>query len=221
MTKVLERKITLVEPEGEIISDDQKVAETLNAHFKNAISSLNLRENANLGATSSDDVVDSIDKIIEDLKNHPSILKIKEKVNPSKFDFKNVSSEEIEKLIKQLDPTKASTSHDIPVKLLKDNIEVCSDSLKNFINHSICTCSFPDKLKLAEVCPIHKKDEATKKDNYRNISVLPAVSKIYERVIANQMYDYINKYLSPHICGYRRGYGAKFALCSLIECWRK
>ena len=92
-----------------------------------------------------------------------------------KFDFKNVSSEEIEKLIKQLDPTKASTSHDIPVQLLKDNIEVCSDSLKNFINHSICTCSFPDKLKLAEVCPIHKKDEATKKDNYRNISVLPAV----------------------------------------------
>ena len=35
------------------------------------------------------------------------------------------------------------------------------------------------------------------------------------------MYDYINKYLSPHICGYRRGYSAQFALCSLTECWRK
>ena len=75
--------------------------------------------------------------------------------------------------------------------MLKDNIEVCGETIKNFINRSICTCSFPDKLKLAEICPIHKKDEATKKDNYRNISVLPAVSKLYERVIENQMYDYI------------------------------
>ena len=65
------KKITLVEPNGEIISDDDKVAETLNEHFKNAVPSLNFSDNADLLTPVSDDIVDPIEIIIEEFKIIP------------------------------------------------------------------------------------------------------------------------------------------------------
>ena len=77
--------------------------------------------------------------------------------------------------------------------------------------------SFPDILKRADVSPIHKKGDATSANNFRNVSVLPAGSKIYERILHTQLSDYFEKILSPVMCGYRKGYSAQFALVSLIE----
>ena len=58
------KTITLVEPNGEIISDDDKVAETLNIHLKNAVESLNININSGVMNSVPDDVVDPIDRII-------------------------------------------------------------------------------------------------------------------------------------------------------------
>ena len=51
-------------------------------------------------------------------------------------------------------------------------------------------CSFPDRLKLADITPIFKKGDATIPDDYRPISVLPVVSKLFERIMQNQMYNF-------------------------------
>ena len=64
----------------------------------------------------------------------------------------------------------------------------------NILNQSIIAGAFPDKLKLAKVIPIHTMRDNTKIDNYRLISILSAISKIFERVLFNQ----IDEYFSSH-----------------------
>ena len=54
---------------------------------------------------------------------------------------------------------------------------------------------FPETLKNADVVPIHKKEESTKKENYRPVSLLPRVSKLFERKMYNQLLAYIETYL--------------------------
>ena len=80
---------------------------------------------------------------------------------------------------------------------------------------------FSHNLKLADVTPVYKKKDPTLAENYRPVSVLPSVSKVFERIIQNQIKNYVNEILSPYLCGYRKGFSTQFALLSLIEKWRK
>ena len=63
---------------------------------------------------------------------------------------------------------------------------------------------FPQNLKLADITLVYKKEKSTKVKNYRPVSVLPTVSKIFERLIQKQTSEYINQFLSPFLCGYRK-----------------
>ena len=80
---------------------------------------------------------------------------------------------------------------------------------------------FPDKLKLADITPVHKKLSTVLKTNYRPVSVLAVVSKVFERFIDNQTNDYIEKYLSRYLCGYRKGYSPQHAMLYMIEKWKE
>ena len=53
--------------------------------------------------------------------------------------------------------------------------------------------------------------------NYRPVNVLPVVSKIYEKIMQKQILEYIDKHLSPHLCGYRKGCSTQTALTSMLE----
>ena len=84
------------------------------------------------------------------------------------------------------------------------------------------SCSeYPASLKYADITPIFKKDDKTDKTNYRPISILPNLSKIYERFMQNQMYPYLNQIFSKYQCGFRKGYNAQHCLMAMIEKWRK
>ena len=74
---------------------------------------------------------------------------------------------------------------------------------------------------MADITPIFKKDDATLAKNYRPVSVLPCASKLFERIIQKQLMSYVDKHLSPYLCGYRRGFSAQYALVSLIEKWKE
>ena len=98
---------------------------------------------------------------------------------------------------------------------------MCSPVLANIWNEEILlNKNFPENLKLADVTPIFKKKDKTFVENYRPVSVLPTVSKIFERIMQKQITDYIGKFLSPFLCGYRKGFSTQYALLSLIERWR-
>ena len=63
---------------------------------------------------------------------------------------------------------------------------------------------FPEEL--AYVTPIHNKGDATKTKNYHHVSVLPPVSKLFEKILQKQIISHIEKYLSPSLCGYRKAH---------------
>ena len=65
-----------------------------------------------------------------------------------------------------------------------------SSSITLIINQSLTTGIFPERLKIAKVIPIYKKDDVKMIENYRPMSILPAISKILEKTIFNQLHDY-------------------------------
>ena len=75
-------------------------------------------------------------------------------------------------------------------------------------------------LKLANVTPVFKKGDPTSVKNYRPVSVLPNVSKVFERVMLKQILEQMNKYLSQNLCGYRKGFSTQTALTMLLEKWQ-
>ena len=71
-----------------------------------------------------------------------------------------------------------------------------------------------------EVIPVLKKEETLGKSNYRPVSILPAISKIYERLMYDQMYKYFDQIFSKLQCGFRKGFSTQICLLYMIENWR-
>ena len=78
------------------------------------------------------------------------------------------------------------------------------------------TGNFPDNLKLADITPVFKKKNHLHKVNYRPVSVLPNISKAFEKQISG----YINNYLSLYLCGYRKGFSSQQALMAPFKSLR-
>ena len=97
---------------------------------------------------------------------------------------------------------------------------MCCFVLGNICNEEILLHkNVPENLKLVYATPIFKKKDKTFFEKYRPGSVLPTVSKIFERIMQKQITDHIGKFLSPFLCGHRKGFSTQYALLSLIERW--
>ena len=68
--------------------------------------------------------------------------------------------------------------------------------------------------------PIFKKKDQTFVENYRPFSVLRTVSKIFKRIMQKQIFEYTGKFISPFLCGYRKGFSIQYALLTLIKRWK-
>ena len=109
----------------------------------------------------------------------------------------------------------------IPAKQLKQAIDIISEPLMHIWNNEIVeNKKFPRKLKFADITPTFKKLENILAENYRPISVLPSVSKFFERLMQKQVNNFIERYLSLYLCGYRKGYNSQYALLAMIEKWK-
>ena len=150
------------------------------------------------------------------------MFNIKDNIKASHFSFSEIVLSDIETELKNLKSDKASTYKNIPAKQLKETSDICGKSLMDIWNIQIVRNKiFPTNLKLADISPIFKKDDATLVKNYRPVSVLPVVSKIFERIMYKQITIYIEKYLSPFLCGFRKGFNTQHALMALIEKWKQ
>ena len=75
-------------------------------------------------------------------------------------------------------------------------------------------------LKLAEISALFKKIDRLCKDNYRPVSILTAISKVFERCHSNQLLFYFGERFSKFLSGFRKGYRCQSALLRMIEDWK-
>ena len=216
-------KITLIE-ENEIVSNDENTAQVLNTCFSNIVGSLNIPEYITNGPI-SDNITDFIIKLIVKYRKHPSILTIGEVCNKRKkkhagFSFSKVAKDEIFREILNLDVSKACEDTDIPSKIIKENADIFANFLHSSFNTSVTNSEFPSVLKQANITPAFKTGEKYSKDNYRPVSILPNVSKKFERCMFRQINEYMDVFLSKHQCSFRKGYSTQQCLLTMLEKWR-
>ena len=152
---------------------------------------------------------------METFKDHPSIVSINQKgFIRNSFSFQNV---EVFEIINNLNTSKAYQKNNIPPKLLKDNADVCASVICNDINSNIEEGCFPVNLKNADITPTSKKADRHLKINYRPVSILPTLSKIYEKNLYLQIYDYFNGIFSKYLGGFRKGHNTQHCLLFMLE----
>ena len=101
-----------------------------------------------------------------------------------------IGVQEVINHINELNTSKSGGSLGIPIKYIKLSVNVIAPILTNFYNHCITTGCFPDILKIAEVIPLYKSGSKNLCSNYRPISILSPFSKIFEKCLHIQLYNY-------------------------------
>ena len=122
-------------------------------------------------------------------------------------------------LLKKIDDKKAIGLDKIPSKLLKMAAGIIAPSLTAIFSNSIHTGIYPNEWKSAKVTPIFKKGLKSDPNNYRPISVIPIVSKVFEQIVYNQLYHYLNdnKLLSSSQSGFHSSHSTLTALLEVTK----
>ena len=183
--------------EDELYSDPQSIANILNDNFASV--------GSNIASSFAEGVV-----ITENDNQQDNEI--------NSFNFKNITTLEINKIIYSLKnkPCHIST---YSARVLKYISAIVSPFLADIINMSLSAGIFPDILKLARVVPIFKNGNTADVNNYRPISVLPILSKIFERVVHTQLQNYLdeNDLLSDCQYGFRRGRSTTLAVMDHLQ----
>ena len=209
----------MVEKE-EILTQDNSVAKVLNNLFSNIVKTLGILDYMRSHSLATE-VNDLTLKAIMKYRNHASVLTILDICkNNSIFTFSHVTKEEVLKEIGNLDTTKSSQDTDIPTKVIKQNSDIFASFICKTFNNMVDSSTFPAALKLAHITPAFKKGSKNSKENYRPISILPNISKIYERCMYKQMSDYLGNFFSKFQSGFRQGISAQHCLLAMIEKWK-
>ena len=94
--------------------------------------------------------------------------------------------------------------------------------MKNCINNSTEeTGIFPSSLKLGNITPIFERDDPLDKSNYRPVSIIPLLSKVYERIIYNQLSQHFEQFLNSILCGFRKARNTQHPLFKLLHFWQR
>ena len=181
--------------DNDVIDDPQKIYKAFNVHF------------ATIG-----------EKIGKNIKSHESTPPLLPN-SPNSFFFSSATPEEIYSLIGNIKIKKAVRENDIDNKLLKLSNTIISPFLSSIFNSCIQQEEFPYSLKIAEVAPVFKKGDSNLLTNYRPISILSQISKIFEKLIYNRINNYLEKYhlISDEQFGFRQNSSTSHAISNIYE----
>lgn len=186
------------EIDGTLISDPKQIADAFNNFFINIGPKLAAELHSPEGVSFTDFLTD--------------------KQNCT-FTFTNVDESNVGEVLDSLKP-KTSFGHDcISNKLLKSIKNEIISPLTLIINQSFNTGIFPKELKLAKVIPVFKKGESSKLNNYRPISLLPSMSKVFERIMHSQLTKYLtdNNLLFAQQYGFRPKHSTELAIVDIVD----
>lgn len=197
----LKNLITEVRKDNIVIEDPSKISNLFNEHFINSIE-------------------DIVQKAQENIS--PSIFamnRLNEISIEIPFRCDPVTDYEIYKIISNL-KNKMSSGHDeVPLKLLKYVKYFLLKPLVHLINCSFITGIFPESLKISKIVPIFKRGDKSDIGNYRPVSLLPSISKIYERVMHNRLVEHLinNNLFDKQQHGFQKGKSVTSALLDFTE----
>ena len=186
--KALRKETIILKDSNRTITSNHELVETFNNFFSNITQ--NLKINSNLvEITENLNISGPAFKALKKYEKHPSIIKIIEKMNNKNmfFSFSFVTKKTILNELWKLNPKNACQESDIPVKIIKENLDIVSNFVYNNFNNSRFS---PVLTSISE-----EKDRANVQ-NYRPEIILPNLSKIYERCMYIQIYEYLNKILT-------------------------
>ena len=138
------------------------------------------------------------------------------------FKLGTVTVDDVSKELSKLSNDKAMGNDLLPIKLIKLATPFLKQPLTHIINYSITSGTVPDNWKFSRVVALHKG--GTKEAcNYRPISILPILSKILERIVFNQLYEYLNEngIINKYQSGFRPLHSTTTALLNVTDDWLK
>lgn len=183
---------------GNSTSDDTGLAEVLNTHF------ISTGEN------------------LAQVINNPSHFTYRHFLKNShsqSFYIMPTNSMEVYETIRRTKSSRSSGTDGICNTTLKAIANEIAGPLAHCINLSLSWGSVPKQAKIAKITPIHKSGDNNDLNNYRPISILPSLSKIYEKIVHTRLYKYIEKYniLDTSQYGFRKNRTTDMAVLDLIE----
>ena len=179
-----------------IITDPKKIATELNNHF------------ATIGQQGTS---------IEDTQDNSTGNSIRWQSNS--VIFLDTTPEEVSAIISQLKGKYSLGPDEIPTAILKHLNTIISPILSYLFNKALRLGNYPDCLKVAKVIPLFKSGSPYESGNYRPISLLPAINKIFEKLIYNRILSFFKKYkiINENQYGFRQGYSTELALAKFHE----
>ena len=187
----------LISENGDIIKDSKQMAAAFNNFFVNVSHKIN-----------------------HDIpRTRKSPLDYMPTAKDKSFFVSPVTPEEIEIIIGTLKNGKSSGPYSIPTKLLKILSSDIAIPLSVIVNESFAKGVFPDKLKVAKVIALHKKESTDNPSNYRPISLLSIFSKVIETLMHKRLYNFLDlcNILYPNQFGFREKHLTNHALISITE----
>jgi hypothetical protein len=162
----------------------------------------------------------TFDECFDFMKNNLDFVKDKLKIGDKSFKFHTIAFKTVYNHIKELQNSKGPGITGIPTKIFKTlNDKICT-IITNIFNDCILTNEIPSEWKSAVVTPLYKRS-GSKNDanNYRGISVLPPIGKIFEKILANQIKEYLDKnnLLFDGQYGFRNNHSCESALHEILS----
>ena len=139
--------------------------------------------------------------------------------NPEKFNFKEENEETIIKLVNRIRTDVAVGYDDIHAKLLKDSKTTIAPILTKLVNISYRKSTFPRCMKMGIIKAVHKKDDPEDPANYRPLTILSTLSKVFERSAADQQMKYYlaNNILNETQHAYMKGHSTETCLSDMVN----
>lgn len=160
---------------------------------------------------------------MDDFDNHPSIQRIRKERKDSTLisDVTSVMQGQVKTVLESLDTNKATGCDGIPAKIMKIGAEELSQPLANLFNSCIRKRAWPSDWKRGDWTPIYKKDDKCSKENYRPITVLPSVDKVFEQLICMQVSTAFQGNICEQSSAYRKAHSCETTLINLVEDWKR
>ncbi|KAL9984302.1 hypothetical protein ACROYT_G006578 [Oculina patagonica] len=189
-----------------IVTNQKVVADELGDYFSTAANAIG-------GAQ----VMHLVEK---DFEKHPSVESIRQAYQGLQFGFNEIGSGEVENELKILKSNKATGWDGISPKILKLTAKGLAPSLTSLYNSIIRKGNWPNTWKMGEWTPVFKKGDKTDPGNYRPITVLNSVDKVFESLLSKQIMETMNPHLYQKMSAYRKTHSCETTLIRLTEDWK-